>query len=236
MIQTSINKNTGVFITLEGGEGTGKTTQIQKMYQALTQRGIDVVMTREPGGTKEAEKIRDLLVQRDGGDWDPISEALLLSAARREHLQKKILPALEAGKWVVSDRFVDSTRVFQGYGMGLDQSLIENLYHLIAGDFKPDLTFVLDIPTEKGLARSNKQLQMTELVSESTEDRYELMGLAFHEKLRAGFLEVAEKHSDRCVVIDALLEIETIHKQMLDILEERFFLNNHRDQKEMINE
>ena len=158
----------GKFITLEGGEGTGKTTQIQNLHSYLTRLGIDCIVTREPGGTAEAEKIRNLLVQRDGGDWDPLSEALLLFAARREHLVKKIWPAMQKGKWVISDRFVDSSRVYQGLAQGLGETVIEGLYYMIAGEFEPDLTFIMDINPEEGLRRSGKQNQMSLDLNESS--------------------------------------------------------------------
>lgn len=215
----------GVFITLEGGEGTGKSTQIKKLHSALSHMGIDCIVTREPGGTEEAEKIRNLLVQRDGGDWDPLSEALLLFAARREHLVKRIWPAMEKGQWVISDRFADSSRVFQGYGMGLGKNVIEGLYYMVAEEFQPDLTFIFDIPPEVGLERSNRQMQMTIDESESTEDRYERMGIAFHQKLREGFLDVAKDFPNRCVVMDAEQDIETIHNHMMEIIKHKFGLD-----------
>lgn len=212
----------GLFITLEGGDGTGKSTQVKMLSQALAASGIDVVTTREPGGTDQAEKIRNLLLQRDSGSFDPLSEALLLFAARREHLVNKILPALERGQWVISDRFADSSRAFQGYGMGLSLDIIEQLYTLVAGEFKPDLTFIFDIDPEMGLARSGKKKSDTVNVLESTEDRYERMGLAFHTRLRNGFLEVARQDPDRCVIIDATQSITDVHNQLLGIIETRY--------------
>lgn len=210
----------GVFITLEGGEGTGKSTQLRLLQQALADSGVEALTTREPGGTDQAERIRNLLVQGDGGHFDPLSEALLLFAARREHLVKKIWPALEKGQWVISDRFADSTRAFQGYGMGLDMQVIENLYRTAAGDFQPDLTLIFDIDPEVGLGRSMKRLQDSAL----TEDRYERMGLPFHQRLRKGFLEVAKQFPSRCVVIDAAQGVEAIHQQVMKIVAQRFGL------------
>lgn len=209
----------GKFITLEGGEGTGKTTQIINLHAYLSSQGIDCIVTREPGGTDEAEKIRDLLVQRDGGDWDPMSEALLLFAARREHLVKKIWPAMEKGQWVISDRFVDSSRVYQGSALGLGMNVVEGLYYMIAQEFEPDLTFIMDIDPEIGLKRSGKQNQMSLDLNETTEDRYERLGLDFHEKVRAGFLSVAEQHPKRCVVMDADQTPDDIFAQMKGVLE-----------------
>lgn len=212
----------GVFITLEGGEGTGKSTQLKLLQQALSASGIDLITTREPGGTEQAEKIRNLLLQRDSGSFDPLTEALLLFAARREHIVNKILPALEKGQWVVSDRFADSSRAFQGYGMGLSLDVIEQLYTLVAGEFQPDLTFIFDIDPEAGLKRSMKHLAATSNKTEATEDRYERMGLPFHQRLRRGFLEIAKQNPDRCVIIDATQDIAAIHAQLLKVVEKRF--------------
>lgn len=209
----------GKFITLEGGEGTGKTTQINNLHRYLTQLGVECIVTREPGGTEEAEKIRNLLVQRDGGDWDPLSEALLLFAARREHLVKKIWPALKQGKWVVSDRFADSSRVYQGMAQGIGINTVEGLYYMVAQEFEPDLTFIMDIDPEEGLRRSGKQNQMTLNLNESTEDRYERLGLDFHEKVRNGFLQIAKDNPKRCVIIDAAQLQDQIFDQMKDVLQ-----------------
>lgn len=212
----------GRFITLEGGDGTGKSTQVKLLQKALAAAGIDTVMTREPGGTPQAERIRDLLLQRDSGDFDPLTEALLLFAARREHLVHKIKPALEQGKWVVSDRFADSSRAFQGYGMGLDMAVIDQLYAMVADRFQPDLTFIFDIDPEVGLARSGRQKSAAADTAEGTEDRYERMGLEFHRRLRNGFLETARRYGDRCVIIDATQDVATIHRQLLQVIESRF--------------
>jgi len=213
----------GQFITFEGGDGTGKTTQIKLFADFLTENyGVEVLCTREPGGTDEAEKIRALLVQRGGGNWDPLTEVLLLSAARREHLVKKILPALEKGQWVISDRFVDSTYAFQGYGMGLAQEQLQNIYREIAGDFMPAITFMLDIDPTEGLKRSGQQLEDTDNTSEKTEDRYERMGLAFHTRLRNGFLAIAKADPVRCRLIDAALPVETVQTLIRKYFTEKF--------------
>lgn len=212
----------GVFITLEGGEGTGKSTQAKLLQQALSSAGVDVITTREPGGTEQAEKIRHLLLQRDSGSFDPLTEALLLFAARREHIVNKIMPALMQGQWVISDRFADSSRAFQGYGMGLPLEVIEYLYKLVAIHLKPDLTFIFDMDPEVGLKRSLKHLAATENKAESTEDRYERMGLPFHQRLRQGFLEIARQDPGRCVIIDAAQDIHSIHKQLLQEIGKRF--------------
>ena len=212
----------GVFITLEGGEGSGKSTQIRLLHQALSAAGKEVLMSREPGGTPQAERIRTILLQRDSGSFDPLTEALLLFAARREHLVDKIWPAIEKGQWVFSDRFADSSRALQGYGMGLSMQVIDSLYQMIAGDFQPDLTFIFDIDPEMGIGRSMRQLDLTMNLTEATEDRYERMGLPFHQKLRTGFLEIAKRFPDRCVVIDAAQDVQSIHQQMLEEIYSRF--------------
>ena len=213
---------TGVFITFEGGDGTGKSTQVKKLVADLTARGLPVVATREPGGTPQAERIRNLLLQRDSGNFDPLTEVLLLMAARREHLQNLIEPALARGEWVISDRFVDSSRAFQGAGMGIDRAVIDQVYGLIAGDRTPDLTFMFDIDPAEGLARSGRQKAAAVSTAEGTEDRYERMGLPFHTRLREGFLAIAHEEPQRCVLIDASQSIENVTAQVMAEIERRF--------------
>lgn len=207
----------GIFITFEGGEGSGKTTQVNKLAQVLTAAGHKVITTREPGGTPEGEKIRDLLVQRDGGDWTAISECLLLFAARAMHVEKVIKPALEKGKIVISDRFTDSTRAYQGYGHDFPLETIEKLNTMVLGDFKPDITFILDIETKKGLARSNRRMAAEALHLNQTEDRFENMDVGFHERLRQGFLTIAKNEKNRCHIIDASLSPDDIGTEIKNI-------------------
>jgi dTMP kinase len=195
----SADKQHGQFITFEGGEGTGKTTQVQLLASLLRARGHDVVTTREPGGAAGADTIRSLLVSGATDKWDPLSESLLLFAARREHLIKTIWPALEQGAWVLCDRFADSTLAYQGYGHSVPIEFIENLYDVVVGEFVPDLTLILDIDVEIGLARANARNTDTA----SREDRFERMDIAFHERLRTGFLDIARNDPGRCAVIDA---------------------------------
>ena len=183
------------FITLEGGEGAGKSTQARRLAEGLRGIGLDTLLTREPGGSPGAEEIRALLVQGAAGRWDPLTETLLHFAARRDHLIKTIRPALAAGRWVVCDRFADSTRAYQGFGLGLDRRVIETLYEMVVGTDTPDLTLILDLPVEEGLRRASGRGH--------AETRYEDMDRAFHERLRQGFLEIAREEPDRCVVIDA---------------------------------
>jgi dTMP kinase len=191
--------SSGFFITFEGGEGSGKTTQIRLLAESLRARSHDVLITREPGGTPEAEKIRDLLVQRDGGSWTPMAEALLLFAARIMHVETLIKPALAAGKIVISDRFTDSTRAYQSYGHGLPRETVESLNSLVLRDFSPHMTFILDLPVETGLARAGKRLSQ----DASGEDRFEQLDVSFHEKLRQGYLDIAAGNPRRCMVINA---------------------------------
>lgn len=200
----------GCFITLEGGEGSGKTTQIKKLAAFLEGRGIEVVLTREPGGTPEAEKIRDLLVRRDGGNWTPMTECLLMFAARVQHVETLIKPALAAGKYVISDRFADSSRAYQGFGRNLGLESVEQINRASLGDFRPDLTFILDLPAEIGLSRAGKRLT----AESSAEDKFEGLGLAFHQQLRQGYLAIAAQEPERCIVVDANRDIEDVAKDL----------------------
>ncbi len=205
----------GFFITLEGGEGSGKSTQIKMLGQYLTQQGIPFVQTREPGGSVDAEEIRRVILTGDKEKWDSISETLLFYAARRNHLTKLIWPALDAGKWVICDRFADSTMAYQGYGRAdglLSAEKIENLYQLVAGDFKPDLTLILDIAPEEGLKRAFARGQ---------NNRMEEMDLSFHQNLRNAFLDIAKKEPERCAVIDASQTPEVVHALIIDEIKKR---------------
>ena len=207
----------GIFITLEGGEGAGKSTQIRLLADDLKAQGRDVVITREPGGTPEAEKIRDFLVKRDGGNWTPMAECLLLYAARQMHVEGLIKPALAEGKIVISDRFADSTRAYQSFGHGLPLATVEELNTLSLGDFGPDLTFILDLPVATGLARAGRRLN----AAQSQEDRFENLGSPFHERLRQGYLDIARRDSARCVVIDATRNIEQIAHDLSSRVKEK---------------
>ncbi len=193
----------GRFITLEGGEGGGKSTQARRLADWLAGLVPEIVLTREPGGAPGAEQIRGLLVDGDVRRWDPLGEALLHFAARRDHLVSTIQPALDRGAWVVSDRFADSTMAYQGYGHGVDRAALAELYRICVGDLKPDLTLILDLPVELGLARAAAR--------GAGEDRYERMDHAFHERLRRGFLAIAADEPGRCVVIDAAQDEDTVH-------------------------
>lgn len=192
----------GKFITLEGGEGAGKSTQIALLKEALQAKGLDVLVTREPGGTPGGEDIRNLLVKGDTHRWEPLTEALLNYSARHEHLEKVILPALDQGTWVLCDRFSDSTMAYQGYGHSMNREIIRRLHRLVVGDFYPNLTLIMDMPVKEGLNRAASRGE--------GEDRYERMGLDFHNRLRDGFLEIAKKDPGRCAIVDATGDIGTV--------------------------
>ena len=202
----------GKFITFEVGDGAGKSTQIKRLAAAIEKTGLTVTVTREPGGSRGAETIRAMLLDPDA-EWDPPTEALLHFAARADHYTTKIAPALKEGAWVLCDRFADSTRAYQGYGLGLDMGAIETLYEIALDDFVPDLTIILDIPVETGVER------MIERGADP--DRYEKMDTAFHERLRQGFLEIAKQDPDRCAVIDADNDIDTVTARIFDCVETR---------------
>ncbi len=192
----------GRFITLEGGEGAGKSTQIARLKEFLEKRGRTVVTTREPGGAPGAEMVRKLLVEGPVERWDGVTEALLHFAARREHLRSTVWPAVKRGNWVVSDRFADSTIAYQGYGHGIDRALLDKLYGIAVGNFRPDLTLILDLPVELGLARASAR--------RGNETRYESLPLDFHKRVRKGFLDIAAAEPGRCAVIDATLDIDAV--------------------------
>lgn len=192
----------GRFITIEGGEGAGKSTQIKALADWLRERGIVVTTTREPGGSPGAEAIRKLLVEGSADKWDGTTEALLHFAARRDHLRRTVWPALERGEWVISDRFADSTKAYQGYGHGLELEMIDRLYAIAVGKFVPDLTIILDLPVEQGLARAASRA--------GNETRYENMNIDFHRRLRNGFLDIARNEPRRCMVIDATGTVEAV--------------------------
>jgi len=201
----------GRFITIEGGEGTAKSTHAKLLCDALRAQGLAVVCTREPGGSPGAEEIRRLLVSGEPDRWDAMTEALLFCAARRDHLVKTVQPALARGEWVVSDRFADSTAAYQGFAQGLGQDVVERLHEMVAGGCVPDLTVILDVPVDVGLARAN----------ERGGGRYERMGARFHQRLREGYLDIARREPGRCVVIDARADPDTVHAAVVAVVRER---------------
>jgi dTMP kinase len=197
----------GFFLTLEGGEGGGKSTQALKLADVLQAKGFEVLLTREPGGATGAEAIRKLLVEGPRGHWDGMTEALLHTAARRDHVVNAIWPAIEAGKIVISDRFVDSTIAYQGYAYGVDRAALDALYKTAIGDFKPRLTLILELPVEAGLERAAAR--------GGTETRYEKMGTAFHTRVLEGFRAIAAAEPERCKIIDANRDIEAVHRDIV---------------------
>lgn len=212
----------GLFITFEGGEGTGKSTQIKLIEEYLKEKGKDVVTSKEPGGTEVGLEIRKLLVCGDKDKFDATAEALLYFADRHIHLTKKIWPAMEKGAIVLSDRFADSTMAYQyyGYNKRVSKETLNTLYDIAVGQFKPDLTIILDIDPEKGLARSfakAKNMDVKEL-------RFEGRDLEFHHNLRNGFLEIAKAEPERCVVLDADKTIEDLHTDIIKVVEEKLGL------------
>ncbi len=187
----------GRFITFEGGEGTGKSTQAGILSERLARSGRSVFATREPGGSPRAEEIREVLLSGQAAPLGPLAEAVLFSVARADHVDNAILGALQQGQWVVCDRFMDSTRAYQGATSGVPRPLINALERLAIGGLTPDITFILDIPAEDGLARAKNRAEGEEL------DRFESQELMMHERIRRAFLDIAEEDPGRCVVVDA---------------------------------
>ena len=208
----------GRFITVEGGEGTGKSTQVKLLEEYLFSKGIDVVITREPGGTEIGTELRRLLCTGDKDKFGPIAEALLYYADRRIHLQQKVWPALEKGSWVISDRFADSTMAYQyyGYNKRVPKKILEDLYNITVGDFYPDLTLILDIDPQIGLSRS----MVKNSHYEEQEIRFESRKLDFHNNLRNGFLEIA-KTANRYVVLNAEQSVHDLHSDIVKVVDER---------------
>ena len=196
----------GRFITFEGGEGAGKSTQVGRLVARLQGQGREVVATREPGGSPGAEGIRDLVLRGAADRWSPVTETLLMYAARRDHIERVIRPALARGAWVVCDRFADSTRAYQGAAGGTDPHLISALETYVLEDTRPDLTLVFDLPTGLGLERAHARA--------GAEMRFESKGMAFHERLRESFLEIARAEPDRCAVIDARGSLDDVEAQV----------------------
>lgn len=203
----------GRLITIEGGEGAGKSTQATLLVAALAGAGIAARVTREPGGSPGGEAVRRLLLEGDGERWDAVAEALLLVAARRDHVLRVIRPALEQGIWVVCDRFANSTTAYQGYGKGVALADLAALHRLALGDFAPSLTLVLDLPAAEGLARMAAR--------PGAADRFERLDPDFHQRLRAGFRRIADAEPDRCVLIDAMGSVEKVHGAVLDAVRNR---------------
>jgi len=210
------NVKSGSFITLEGGEGTGKTTQIKAIVAKLKALQIDAIATREPGGSPGAETLREILLSGMLKHLGPKAEAILFSAARIDHLDVLIEPALAKGRWVVCDRFLDSTRAYQGSLGQLDQRFLTALERVTLGDLLPDLTLILDLPAEVGLARAKLRRGKHE-----APDRFEQEGLGFHETLRMAYLAIADKEPQRCVVIDASGSVNDVTEAIWSAISDR---------------
>ena len=201
----------GFFLTLEGAEGVGKSTNIEFITQHLEQRGIEYVLTREPGGTPLAEKIRELLLVVHEEPMSELTELLLVFAARAQHLDKIIEPALAAGKWVVCDRFTDATFAYQGAGRGLSMETIGELESMVQGELRPDLTLILDLDPEIGMQRASNRGEL---------DRFEREQMSFFRHVRQGYLDIAQAEPERCTVIDAAKSLEDVKLDLLAALEQ----------------
>jgi len=209
---------TGRFITFEGGEGAGKSTQLKRLAARLQAAGHEIVATREPGGSPGAESIRELVLKGSADRWSSVTETLLMYAARRDHVERVIRPALARGAWVVCDRFADSTRAYQGAAGGADPALIAALETYILETTRPDLTLVFDLPVAVGLERAH--------IRAGTEMRFESKGQAFHERLREGFLAIAEAEPGRCAVIDAAGSLEEVEGRVWAAVRDRLIAHD----------
>jgi dTMP kinase len=205
----------GRFITFEGGEGVGKSTQVERLKGRLEAAGYDVVATREPGGSPRAERIREVLLRGDAKRFGPLGEAILFCAARADHLEERIRPALARGAFVLCDRFADSTRAYQGALGALDPAVLTALERIVVADTRPDLTLVLDAPAALGLARASARR------GEDDADRFEGEDRGFHERLRQAFLDIAEQERDRCVIVDASTNPDIVEAAIWGIVESR---------------
>jgi len=195
----------GLFITLEGSEGAGKTTAIDAIRDWANSAAIELIVTREPGGTATAEKIRELLLDKNNSEIVADSELLLMFAARAQHLKELILPTISQGKWIICDRFTDATYAYQGGGRGIDVERIRQLENWVQGDLRPDLTLLLDLPVDQGLARAGQR---------SEPDRFELEKVSFFERVRQAYLDRARQYPDQFRIIDASKSIEDVREQI----------------------
>jgi dTMP kinase len=212
-----------MFITLEGIEGSGKTTQAKYVVELLQSKGHDCVLTREPGGTKIGEKIRAILLDPMSKKMNPLTELLLYNADRAQHIHELIHPLLSDGKTVICDRYYDATVVYQGFARGLDFGIINNLHKLITKDLKPDITILLDLPTEIGLSRAWKQIKNGKRTG--VETRFEEETLSFHEKVRSGYLKLARLEAERFRIIDASKNEKQVQKEIKRTLSAGLKLN-----------
>ena len=214
----------GGFVTFEGGEGAGKSTHLRRLAERLTHAGVETVTTREPGGTPHAEALRDILLSGRAASLGPLAEAALFTAARIDHVDQLIAPAIKRGAFVLCDRFADSTRAYQGVVGEVDQRMIALLERAALGDVRPDLTIVFDLPPEEGLARAARRRGEME-----HPDRFEREGRAFHVKLRQAFLDIAASEPDRCCVVNATRPEEDVAMAIWKLVEARFLAPTPRE-------
>ena len=200
----------GLFITFEGVEGAGKSTQIRRLAASLEEEGVSVLVTREPGGTQISERIRELLLERRHHKMVSTTELLLYAAARSQHVVESIVPALEEGQTVISDRFGDATTAYQGHGRGLDLELINRLNRVATGGLVPDLTIVLDVPVKVGLGRARRRRRRM--------DRLEIENLEFHQRVREGYLAIAKEEPQRVVVINSQRNPNRVHNEIRELV------------------
>ena len=210
----------GRFITFEGGEASGKSTQARLLVETLRSYGFDVLLTREPGGSPGAEIIRHVILSGAAQPLGADAEAILFAAARDDHVRATIEPALQAGRWVVCDRFLDSTRVYQGIVGHVDARLIRGLERITVGDTMPDLTFIMDVPAEVGMERATGRRRGAAM------DRYEAESIDFHERLRRAFAALAKLDAERCVMIDAAQPRDIVQGRIWRIVSERFAIES----------
>jgi dTMP kinase len=203
----------GIFISFEGIEGTGKTIQSRLLYEYLTKKGYEVILTGEPGGTRIGLKIRDLLLSVENKGMTPFAELLLYNASRAQHIQEVILPVMNKGAIVITDRFTDSTVAYQGYGRGIDLNIINSIKRMVAADLQPDITILLDLDVEVGLRRNRGINKM---------DRLELEDVEFHKRVRSGYLKIATKEPERIKLVDASENIEQVHNKIIKIIMDFF--------------
>lgn len=204
-------------IVIDGVDGSGKGVQTRRLLEAFVDAGKPAILTREPGGSTAAEDIRALLVTGEPEKWDSMTELLLMYAARRAHLRDTIWPALEAGNWVISDRYADSSRAFQGIAGNLGLETVETIHRVVVGDFEPELVLILDIPESLALARARDR--------GGNEDRFEKKGASYHAKVRNAFLQIAASDSEKYRVVDANQSMDQVNASIIDIVNERFSLN-----------
>lgn len=211
----------GFFISFDGLEGSGKSTQIACLKEWLEQAGHEVIVTREPGGTGNAETLRNLLVSGDTASWSPISECLIMNAARADHLERLIRPALADGKIVLCDRFMDSTRAYQGGGGKLPMADILTIERCVVSETVPDVTFLFDLDPATGLERAGKRNAGQGKGGQAGEDRFERKGLEYHEAVRAAFRQIATDEPDRCILVDASQSVDDVTLALREALQSR---------------